>query len=295
MWLIAAAAWAVVIYLWTTRDLLPTRWPKDSDRRVRRTRKTIKESSWSVTARAIRLLGWTPERFRRWSVATALLVGIFWMLLVQNVLAGALMGYLGWQLPAWWLESRAMRGLSDLHRQFAEWVSLIHDQLHSRGSTVDTALAATATSFTTGPLAPVMAEYLRATGSGMPLRDRLAMVRHAIDLPTADFFFQLLLLRDQSGSEDMAHAFDSLDEKLQDDEQVQALIQSEVRMHSLFLVGGFFANLVVYPLYRVTGADWPAIHAHLNVLVTGSALLTVMIFASIRRFIQAQMAVGNAL
>lgn len=291
IWGVSALAWALAMYLYATRNILPLRTWRDA---LRDKTRRIKKSSpaWSVTKRAMRLLGWSPARFRLLSLISAGLLGVFWLLVVQDLLAAAIMAYIGWQLPALWLEIRATRDMGDLHRQFSEFVTLIYDQLYSRGATVDTALTQSATEFTTGPIAPMMAAYLRMAGGGAPLHERLAGLRQAIDLPTADFFFQLLMLRDQSGAEDMSHAFNALDEKLQDDEHLQTTIRGEIRMHSFFLIAGFLANFVAFPLFRFTNTDWAAIHAHLQIVVTGSAVVTVIVFWGIRRFTKAQLQIG---
>lgn len=294
LWGISGLAWAFFVYGVTTRHLLPLRREPDSGPSGGRRLPGPQPAVWSVTRRAMRLLGWTPERLRFLSFVGAFSAGTLWLLLVQNLFASLAMAYVGWQLPSWWLETRASQGMAELHRQLAELVSLTHDQLHSRGATVERALMSAADTFTSGPLAPILHHYQRQTGTNTPLTDRLTQLREAIDLPVADFFIQLLRLRDQTGTEDMSHAFDSLDEKLQDDERVQAMIQGEVRMHALFLVLGLLVNLAIFPLYRLDGADWPAIHTHLQILVTGSALVTLLVFGGIRRITKTQLMAGAA-
>ncbi len=292
IWLVGAIAWALLAYGLTTRHLLPVQRATADGRRERTRKSATKTSGWSATRRAMRLLGWTPERLRMLSILSASAVGLLWLLWVQNPLSAGAMAYLGWQLPAWWVESRASRGMATLHRQFAEFVSIVHDQMHSRGATVERALASAADTLTTGPLSPVLLQFKRQTGAKTPLAERLTKLREGIDMPVADFFIQLLRLKDQTGTEDISHAFDSLDEKLQDDERVMATIQGEVRMHSLFLVLGFLVNLAVFPIYRLDPTDWAGIHTHLQILVTGSALVSVVVFSGIRRFTRAQLEAG---
>jgi len=293
MWVLAAVAWAGAAYLWTTRQLLPTRSDGSTDGAGARRARAAKPVKWSVTRRAMTFLGWTPTFLRLCSAISAVSVVLVWGLLVQDPLAALCMGIIGWQLPSLWVETRAAQGLSGLHRQFAELVSFMHDQLHSHGSTVESAMMNAAKTFTADPLASILQGYVSSVTSGLSLRERLQRMRRAIDLPTADFFFELLLLRDQSGAEDLSHAFDSLDEKLQDDEHVQSLVQGEVRMHSLLLVAGFLVNIVIFPAYRLDSADWPAIHAHLSALVSLSAVLNVVVFFAIRRFTKMQLTVGH--
>lgn len=245
---------------------------------------------WSVTQRAQELLGWTPKKLRTASVLCAIGLGIGWLLLVQSALAGIAMAYLGWQLPAWWLEMRAGRGLNILHRQLTEFVGIVHDQLHAQGATVEQALAAAADTLTTGLMGPIMQRFKHQTASNLPLVDRLDTLKRAIDFPVADFFFQLLRLRDDTGTEDISHAFDALNEQLQDDERIQVMIQGEVQMHAIILVGGFLANLLVFPIYRLESPDWAAIHAHLTLLLPLSAAVTVIVFGHLRRMNRSQLA-----
>lgn len=289
IWVLSALAWAFAAYAGVTRNLLPTRAERAGPR-VDSSQNPATESRWSVTRRAMELLGWTPQTLRIASIVSATAVGLAWLFIVQSVTAGLAMAYVGWQLPGYWLEMRAGRGLNLLHRQLTELVGIVHDQLHAQGATVEQALAAAADTLTTGIMGRVMQRFKHQTASNMPLVDRLETMARAIDFPVADFFFQLLRLRDDTGTEDISHAFDALNEQLQDDERIQVMIQGEVRMHSLILVGGFLANLLAFPFYRFGSPNWMLIHAHLKILLPFSAVITVIVFGHIRSINRKQMA-----
>lgn len=291
IWGVSALAWALAAYFAVTRHALPTRWRPDPGR-DRPRRRAARAARWTVTDRARAFVGWSPQRLRTLTGAWAIGVGVGWLLLLQSLPAAAVMAWVGSQVPAWWVERRAAQGLRRLHRQFAEFVSLVHDQLHSQGATVETALQVAAAHFTDGPLAPALRAYQAAAGGGAPLWARLEALRAAINLPTADFFFELLRLRDQTGADDIRHAFDALAAKLQDDEQVQSMIAGEVRTHALILVLGFGANLVALPLYRFNPQTWPVVHTHLPILVAGSAVVTAFVFHGLRRFQRAGLEAG---
>lgn len=289
IWLLSAIAWALAVYAGVTRHLLPSRTERVAPSRDTPTQH-VNQARWSVTHRAMDLLGWTPQKLRTASVLSAVGVGLLWILMVQSLTAGIPMAYVGWQLPGYWLEIRAAHGLNHLHRQLTELVGLVHDQLHAQGATVEQALAAAADTLTTGMMGTVMQRFKHQTASNMPLGERLEALKRAIDFPVADFFFQLLRLRDDTGTEDISHAFDSLNEQLQDDERIQVMIQGEMRLHALILVGGFLANLLVFPIFRFGTPNWVLIHDHLKWLLPMSAVVTVIVFGHIRSMNRSQLA-----
>ena len=286
---IAALCLALAAYAWRTQDLLPVRGAKTE--RVRR--RGPKASSWSVTARAREILGWSPRRLRIWSWGAAALAGGLWAMGLQDPLGSLPVAWIGYQLPGFWLELRAAQTLGLLQRQIGIFIGTVHDHLHARGATVEDALWAGSLAIQDGPLGPVMAQYRLQVETGVSLHDRLIRLERAINWPTVAFFFSLLRLRDETGASSMAHAFESLTEKLQDDERIQQTVRGELSMHMSILLISWAATMGIFPYDRMTNPTWPAFHAHLGVLVTIAALGSAVVFHGVRRFARAQVAVAE--
>ena len=141
---------------------------------------------------------------------------------------------------------------------------------------------------TTGPLQPIAKVYLQQTEAGVAFADRVRMLGAEVDLPSFNFFAELMQLRENTGVERMAKAFDLMDEKFREDERIQAAVRGELGMYMSLLIVTLLINVAVFPLTRVLSTDWPVIHAGLGFLVTGSALGSAVVFSGVRRFARAR-------
>lgn len=285
MIMVSALCLALATYLAVTRHLLPERHPAGG--RVMR-RRPRKDPPWTVTDRARELLGWSRRRLllTSWGAASAL--GLAWALLLQNPLVGLPMGWVGYQLPGLWLELRAARDLATLQRQVGLFVHTAHDHLHARGATVEDALMAATQAVGPGPLSSAMEQYRRHVDAGFSLADRLAALDRAVHWPSMSFFLSLLALRDETGTQSMAHAFDSLMEKLQDDERVQQMIRGELSLYLTILLLSFALDVFIFPYYRVASPQWPLFHRHLALVITATAFASAVVFQGVRKFARAQ-------
>ncbi|MDA8192736.1 MAG: type II secretion system F family protein [Thermaerobacter sp.] len=288
MGVLAAVCLALATYLVATRRLLPTRRPP----RPRGPRHPRRPTAWSVTARARTLVGWSPRRYRLTRWISALGVGLGLALWVQDPLVALPYGWIGWELPSLYLELRAARDLARMQRQIALFVGTVHDHLHARGATVEDALMA-ATAAGPGPLSEPLAQYRRHVEAGWSLAERLAALDRAVNWPSFAFFLSLLALRDETGATGMAHAFDSLQEKLQDDERIQAAIRGELSVYLGVLLLSFALVVGVFPFYRLTSPDWPLYHAHLAMLITVSGFTAAVVFQGLHRFTRAQVVASD--
>ena len=288
--LIGSALLALAVYGLITRNLLPARVSPDGHP-LRSG--SGKPRTWSVTFRACEVLGWSPRRLRTWSWVSALAAGIGWAVLLQDPLAGLAVGWIGYQLPGFLLELRAAQTLSVLQRQIGMFIGTVHDHLHARGATVEDALWAASLAISEGPLAPAMAQYRRQADTHVSLHDRLTALERGINWPTVAFFFSLLRLRDETGTAAMAHAFESLTEKLQDDERIQQTVRGELSMYLSILLIAWTATMAIFPYDRLTSATWPAFDHHLGVLVTVAALGSAVVFHGVRKFARMQVAVSD--
>jgi len=286
---IAAAALALAMYWWITQDLLPSRLT--ASKLPKRTR--VNTGAWSVTVRACEILGWSMARLRWWSWASALGCGIGWALLLQDPLAGLPVGWIGYQLPGFFLELRAGQTLGLLQRQIGIFIGTVHDHLHARGATVEDSLWAASLAISDGPLAKTMVQYRQQVETSMSLSDRLTALERGINWPTVAFFFSLLRLRDETGAEGMAHAFESLTEKMQDDERIQQTVRGELSMYLSVLLISWGATMAIFPYDRLTSATWTAFHLHLGILVTVAAFGSAVVFHGVRKFARMQVAVSD--
>jgi type II secretory pathway component PulF len=180
--------------------------------------------------------------------------------------------------------------LARLQRQISVFVGAVHDHLHARGATVEDALVAAAEAVGPGPMTPALDQYRRAVEAGWPLRERLAALDRAVNWPSLRFFLALLALRDETGTRSMAQAFDSLQEKLQDDERIQALIRGELSVHLLVLGISLALVVGIWPYYRLMSPNWPLYHQHLSLLVTLAGFAAAVVFHGVHRFTRAQLA-----
>ena len=286
---LSALCWAVAVYLWSLRRLPPPVKTAAST-----TKRADKVRAWSITRRSAQLLGWSEGKFRLASAVSAVLTGVLWYLLVQNSLAALFMVAIGWQLPGYWVEGRASKQLSRMQRQIALFVSTVHDHLHARGATVEDAMMAGVQSITEDPLRPAMQRWLVLTQSNVPFIDRLTQLERQIDLPMFSFFTTLIQIKNSTGIKSMAHAFDVLTEKLQDDERMQAMVQGELSLYRIIVVGGLLLDLAVFPGFRLLSPHWTIIHAHLGFFIDLAAVGSVVVFTGLRRFSQAGMTLGTA-
>jgi Flp pilus assembly protein TadB len=284
--LLAALAFAVAAWLAATRDPLPARVEPAATRRAQRPA----EPAWSVTLRSYRILGWDPRRMRAWSAVSAVGVGLGWALLVQNLPAGIFCGVIGWQLPGFVAELAAARALDQLQRQLSVFVGTVNDALHAQGATAEAALLAAARGVRGGPLGPIAAAYLRRTEAGVPFADRLRLLAQEVDWPRFRFFVDLMQVRERSGVEHMARAFDTLDEQFREDERTQATVRGELSLYLGILVVGLAIDLAVFPAYRAFSPNWPIIRTHLGFLISLAALAGAVVFSGVRRFARARVA-----
>lgn len=286
--LVGAVLLAIAVYAQVTRDLLPPRAASPARRR-----RPEKPRPWSVTLRACEVMGWSTTRLRVWSWGSALAAGIGWAVLLQDPLAGLPVGWIGYQVPGFLLELRASHTLGVLQRQLGVFIGTVHDHLHARGATVEDALWAASLAISEGPLAPAMAQYRRQVETHVSLHDRLTALERRINWPTVAFFFSLLRLRDETGTAAMAHAFESLTEKLQDDERIQQTVRGELSMYLTVLLVSWAATIAIFPYDRLTSATWPAFHHHLGVLVTLAAFGSAVVFHGVRKFARMEVAVAD--
>ncbi len=286
--LIGSMLLAVAVYGKITQDLLPSRISPDS-----RKKRSGKTRAWSVTLRACEVMGWSPARLRAWSWGSALAAGIGWAVLIQDPLAGLPVGWIGYQLPGFFLELRASQTLGVLQRQIGMFIGTVHDHLHARGATVEDALWAASLAISDGPLAKAMTQYRRQVETNVSLPDRLATLERGINWPTVAFFFSLLRLRDETGTAAMAHAFESLTEKLQDDERIQQTVRGELSMYLSVLLISWAATIAIFPYDRLTSATWPAFHHHLGILVTLAAFGSAVVFHGVRKFARMEVSVAD--
>ena len=291
MWaLLAAVSLGLATYLGVTASLLPSRAaPLPKARALRRVRPAV----WSVTDRARQLLGWSVRRLRLTQAVSTAVVGLGMALLVQDPLVALPYGWIGYQLPGLYLALRASRDLARLQRQIALFVGAVHDHLHARGATVEDALMAATDAVGQGPLHAAMMQYRQHVDTGWPMAERLAALDRTVNWPSLRFFLSLLALRDETGATGMAHAFDSLQDKLQDDERIQATIRGELSMYLMVLLVSFALVVGVFPYYRLTSPNWPLYHAHLSILVTVAGFTGAFVFHGIARFTQAQVSVSE--
>ncbi|MCL8208618.1 MAG: type II secretion system F family protein [Actinomycetia bacterium] len=288
--ILAAWAWAVAAYLRVTAGALPTRAAPPGA--AARRRAPAPGAGWSVTARSVKLLGWDPGRLRVLAGVTAALVGLGWALVVQNLPAGLFMGIIGWQLPGFAAEVAAGRQLDLLQRQVSVFVGTVNDSLHTQGATAEDALLAAARGVRGGPLAPIAAAYLRRTEAGVPFADRLRLLGQEVDLPSFRFFVDLMQVRERTGVEHMARAFDTLDEQFREDERTQATVRGELSLYLGILVVSLAVDLAVFPAYRAFSPNWPLIRAHLGFLISLAALVGAVVFSGVRRFARARVTAG---
>lgn len=286
MGILAALAFAVAAWLAATRDPLPVREASSPRRRAR----PRAEAAWSVTLRSYRILGWDPHRMQVWSGLAAAGVGLGWALLVQNLPAGIFCGIIGWQLPGFVAELAAARALDQLQRQLSVFVGTVNDALHAQGATAEAALLAAARGVHGGPLGPIAAAYLRRAEAGVPFADRLRLLGQEVDWPRFQFFVDLMQVRERTGVEQMARAFDTLDEQFREDERTQATVRGELSLYLGILVVGLAVDLAVFPAYRAFSPNWALIRAHLGFLISLAALAGAVVFSGVRRFARARVA-----
>lgn len=286
---LSALCWAVAVYLWSLRQLPPpVNTAASTQKRAERVR------AWSVTRRSAQIMGWSERTFRLASALSAVLMGALWWLVVQNSVAALLMVAIGWQLPGFWVEWRASKQFSRMQRQIALFVSTVHDQLHGRGATVEDAMMAGVQSITEDPLRPAMQRWLILAQSNVPFIDRLTQLERQIDLPMFSFFTTLIQIKNSTGIQSMARAFDVLTDKLQEDERMQAMVQGELSLYRMIVVGGFLLDVAIFPGFRLLSPHWTIIHAHLGIFIDLAALGSVIVFTGLRHFTQAGVALGTA-
>lgn len=290
MIVLAACCLALATYWAMTQHVLPTRRPpREASNPAGEARRMV----WSVTDRAREILGWSRRRLAVWRWISMIAVGLGVALLEQDVFLLVPFGWIGRQLPDLYLELRAAQDLARLQRQVTLFVGAVHDHLHARGGTVEDALLAATYAVGPGPMAAALDAYRRQVESGWSLPERLAALDRAVNWPSLSFFLSLLALRDETGTESMAPAFDSLLEKLQDDERLQAVIRGELAMNMTVLLISFALVIGIWPYYRIMSPNWPLYHQHLSILVTLSGLAAAIIFRGIHRFMRAQVAVAE--
>jgi len=284
-YLLAAGCFAGVVYAALVGPPLPG---VARARKPARRARTPRPALWSVTRRSYAVLGWDPARMRMASVLAAVVVGLGWALLVQNLPAGVLMGWIGWQLPGFAAELAASRHLDLLQRQLSVFVGAVHDALMARGATPEDALIQACRGVHGGPLAPMALAFLQRTDANVSLPDRLRFLGDEVDLPHFRLFTDLMLLREETGAAQMAQAFRTLDDQLRDDEHLQSAVRGELGLYMLLLVFGLLADVVVFPAYRILSAHWPLVRAHLSFLITFAALGAAIVFSGVRRFARAR-------
>ncbi len=285
---VAALALGVAAYLWATRNTLPSRLERAKPRPQAASVQRTASKGWSVTERSCKVLGMPLARLRIYSWLAALVVGMLWWLAVQNLPAGVFMGAIGFQLPGFWIELRAAKALDQLQRQMSVFVGTVNDALHGRGATAEDAMLAAARTVHGGPMAPIAQTYLQRTEAGVAFEDRVRLLGREVDLPSFHFFTDLMQLRERTGVERMAKAFDLMDEKFRDDERMQASVRGELSIYMGMLLGSLAVNVVVFPVTRLTSSGWPLIAAHLGILISLSALGSVVVFSGVRRFARAR-------
>lgn len=293
MWagLAAGIAFAAATYLWTTRRSLPRR-PGPSPAAAAAPRRRPKPTGWSITLRSLKVLDWPVGRFRVVSWAAAGGVGLLWAVVVQNVVAGAVMGIIGYQLPGLIAEMRASKTLDLLQRQVSVFVGTVNDALHARGATAEEALVTAAREIRSGPLYPMAHAYLRRTDAYVAFADRVRLLAQEVDLPSFSFFADLMVLRETTGVERMAMAFDLMDEKFRADERMQATVRGELSLYLWMLLVELGLILGVYPAFRVFSSHWALIHTRLGVFIVLAAVAGVVLFTGVRGFARSRVMAG---
>lgn len=287
MWLVlAAVAFGIGTYWWRVGPPLPGR--SQTGQRPRHRIHPLRAEAWSVTQRSLEIVGRSPAWLLRTSWICAGVVGVGWAFLVQTPLAGVPMGWVGYQLPGFWVEMRASTVLDQLHRQLSVFIGAVHDALDSTGATVEDAMLSAARAVHGGPLAPMMQRYLQRTDVNIAFPDRIRFLADEVDLPHFRLFADLMRLREETGRSQMAQAFQTLDDQFRDDEHIQATIRGELNMHMFLLLIGFSIDFLVFPIFRMTSPHWDLIRTHLSIVIMLAGVGTAVVFSGIRRFSRAR-------
>ncbi len=289
MIVIAALSFAIATYLWIVGSVLPQRFTLTPTVAAHKKTRTVqKPQGWSITRRSLNVLNMSQTKFKIISWISAGVVGFGWILIVENIPAGLIMAILGYQLPGLIVEMFATKQLDLLQRQVSIFVGTVNDALHGQGATPEDALLIAARSVQSGPLLPIAEAYLRRTEAHISFNERGRLMAELIDLPSFNFFVELMRLRESTGAEKMARAFESLDEKMQDDERIQTMIHGELSMYMMILVLGLLVDMAIFPIYRISSANWLAIKTHLGILISLTAVSSVIVFSGIRKFARAR-------
>lgn len=282
--LVSAVAFGLAAYLFIVRDQVQL-----STEAVQRRKRRQASSSprWSITVRSCKALGVSLRSLSVYSWISAVGMGALWFAIVGRPAAAVIIGYFGYQLPGFAIEWLAARFLDQLSKQASVFVGAVNDAL-GRGATTEEAMIAACQIIKSGPLYPTVQKYLKQTRAQISLQERVALLNREVDLPSLEFFKELIKLRTQTGVEEVGDALEVLNEKLNDDERQRAQMRSQVSMHMGLMAVFFGLNLVVFPGFRFLSPSWPTIQSSLWPLIDFNAAAIAGIFLNIRRFASAR-------
>lgn len=236
-----------------------------------------------VTLQSLKILGVPYSRYRTLSFIFGFLVAFLWLNIVQNYVAAAIMYAVGYQLPGLYYERKASSLLDARDRQVAIFVGTTADGL-SNGRTLNEALWQAALLMREEPMYSIAQDYLKRIGGNVPIEVAVAEMAKEINTPSFYFFADLVATVKKVGVTG-TDSFDILDEKFQEEEDIQGDMRGEVSIWIGILISFFFISLAGPFVYRIFMPDvWLFIPYNMGWLIILSTIGSLTIFTSLRRY-----------
>lgn len=246
------------------------------------------KGAW-VTKQSLLLLGWSQQTVRMASVVSVAVLGGGWFVLTHNVVAGGLMGIIGWQLPGIAAEVKAAGMLKSQVRQVASFVGTFADNLET-GKPVGQAVDEAARSITTPPLKDAAELVVRRLKGGSDIAEALGAISDRINMPTWDLFVDMVKLNQQVRR--APQIFRNLDWQFQEMDLVQVEFSTAISMFMSFIIVFFGIIVAAGPIEAMIDPKlWSYVTQHLSFIPMVTTTIAVILFGGIRKYSRLKVAI----
>ncbi len=295
MWaLISALALGIGVFILlggnvpnTLKQRASARGDKDETKKPKGPKRQNK-GAW-VTKQSMLLLGWSPRSVRIASIVSAAVLGVLWFILMHNVVAGGLMGIIGWQVPGISAELKAAGMLKAQIRQVSTFVGTFADNLET-GKPVGQAIDEAARTIKTPPLKDAAELVIRRLQGGSDIVEALGAISDRLNMPTWDLFVDMVKLNQQVKK--APQIFRNLDWQLQEMDLIQVEFSTSIGMMMAFIVAFFGIMVAAGPIEAlVDPALWSYVTHHLSFIPLITTGIAVILFGGIRKYSRLKVAI----
>lgn len=284
--LVSAICIALAVYFWYNEkhsDSLSLNLNlKESIVKIRKKERKAQKGN-VITLKSLKILGVPYTRYRILSFISGILVAFAWLYLAQNYLAAVVMFTVGFQLPGLWYERKASSMLDAQDRQVSIFVGTTADGL-ANGRTLNEALWQAALLMREEPMYSIAQNYLKKIGANVPIPEAIAEMAEEVNTPSFRFFADLVNTVKSVGTNG-GNAFEVLDYKFHEEEDIQGDMRGEVSIWMGILVLFLGLTLAGPLFYRFFLPDiWRIVPRTMGWLIITSSVGTFIIFTALRRY-----------